>query len=61
MNYKIVLAALGQDVEQDELVFCDRSKFDTFQLEYNLAELWAWNIRGIGEYQSDGPAVFIEY
>ena len=58
---KIILAALGQDVAENETVTAEKSDFSDSQWRYNLAYLWAWNIRGLPGYESDGPAMFVEF
>jgi hypothetical protein len=59
--YKIIIAALGQFVEQDETIKVCRSDWAAERLAYNMAHLWAWNIKGYAGYQADGPAVFVEF
>ncbi len=58
---KIIIAALGQDVEQYETVKADKTDFQDWQWKYNLDHLWAWNINGYPGYEADGPAMFLEF
>lgn len=58
---KIIIAALGQDVEQYETVKADKADFQDWQWKYNLDHLWAWNINGYPGYEADGPAIFLEF
>jgi hypothetical protein len=61
MSYNIVLHCLGQDVKDGDLIRAPRSDWKKNDLAYNMEELWAWNISGMPGFESDGPAVFIEW
>lgn len=58
---KIILAALGQDVAENETVTADKAAFPDWRWKYNLEHLWAWNIANLPGYEADGPAMFVEF